>query len=499
MSTNLETVLNTIQADKNNNCKPENIRYGTELLGVKGTLKPVTLNGGDTATCIYLQDETPTDKNGIWINTDKICDQISIENELYTNQYTVVSKVQGQVDSTNLINKITLPSTFGGSTYCQKGNIMHIFGRYAYNTSTSVGNVDENLKIQHYSYDFEKNEWTKLSDCPTPQGGGGAVWIDNYIYIFGTVYKDYVMYAYKYNVIDDTWERLADITLENSPLFSSSSDYVYFLDCCHNNMSNPNLIYLRKSNTVLIYNIETNTYEKYSSFMQNVRTSYYKETTYNYRVLFAFYNNMIIFLSTHDNYDPSGIYLDGYDVVQDKYINIKYFSFNKFFNYDTLNSKADFSYGGGLYDTFVVGSKQNDYVKSLYDLTSFTAGYFRSTVHGGGDSLTLSSYYPCGIFKDNGVKNIICFGTSSYSYANECSGLVLDNKDLVYDKNTVVLYINNGSTGKYKTELFKNDKIINGKSYIWFDDVNIYDATDGKLLRNLPTYYGNGTDWVKIK
>ena len=90
MSTNLETVLNTIQADKNNNCKPENIRYGTELLGVKGTLKPVTLDGGDVSMNIYNGDVVPTDPNGIWLNTDKQYEQIYAETNKYTNAYSFI-------------------------------------------------------------------------------------------------------------------------------------------------------------------------------------------------------------------------------------------------------------------------------------------------------------------------------------------------------------------------------------------------------------------------
>ena len=79
MSTNLETILNKIQTNKNTNVKPENIRYGVDILGVNGTMRPVEVTGGDTGTCIYTQNETPTDFNGIWINTDKNCNDIYVE------------------------------------------------------------------------------------------------------------------------------------------------------------------------------------------------------------------------------------------------------------------------------------------------------------------------------------------------------------------------------------------------------------------------------------
>ena len=71
MSVNLESVLKNIQKEKNTKLIADNLRYGVNCMGVQGGLHPVTIEGGNIGEAIYLQDTTPEDPNGIWINTDK--------------------------------------------------------------------------------------------------------------------------------------------------------------------------------------------------------------------------------------------------------------------------------------------------------------------------------------------------------------------------------------------------------------------------------------------
>ena len=53
--------------------------------------------------------------------------------------------------------------------------------------------------------------------------------------------------------------------------------------------------------------------------------------------------------------------------------------------------------------------------------------------------------------------------------------------------------------GVYTTPLYQNEKVVNGKIYQRFNDVNFWDAENQILIKNLSTYYGDGTDWIQIK
>ena len=50
---------------------------------------------------------------------------------------------------------------------------------------------------------------------------------------------------------------------------------------------------------------------------------------------------------------------------------------------------------------------------------------------------------------------------------------------------------------RYETELFSND-IFDVPAKYKFKDV-LYYTTQGGLETDIPTYYGNGTQWVKFK
>ena len=167
MSVNLESVLKNIQSEKNTKLSPENIRKGITALGVQGTLQPVTVSGGDVGLAIYLQDETPTNPEGIWMNTDKTYDDIYIETEIHTTQHSNISSANTTDDDSNFIKGRTVPTNLSLSTYCQRGNKFHFFGHW----TSSLNDTSSTLTLQHYSYDFDTNVWTKLSDCPIPQGG----------------------------------------------------------------------------------------------------------------------------------------------------------------------------------------------------------------------------------------------------------------------------------------------------------------------------------------
>lgn len=114
-----------------------------------------------------------------------------------------------------------------------------------------------------------------------------------------------------------------------------------------------------------------------------------------------------------------------------------------------------------------------------------------------------SSGYPvCNFVTDRG--NVIVFfgGITSGTTANANNqiGIIVQDKDYSdLENNTLIIYTTDGSMGTYTTALYLDNKVINGKIYQRFNDVNFWDAENQTLIKNLRTSCGNGTDWVQIK
>lgn len=79
-------------------------------------------------------------------------------------------------------------------------------------------------------------------------------------------------------------------------------------------------------------------------------------------------------------------------------------------------------------------------------------------------------------------------GSQVYKIASETSS---------YDENTLVLIQGRYKTTKRDITLFSLPETSVGKLQWSFND--IFPCVDGQLLTNIPTYYGNGTEWIKYK
>ncbi len=114
----------------------------------------------------------------------------------------------------------------------------------------------------------------------------------------------------------------------------------------------------------------------------------------------------------------------------------------------------------------------------------------------------VNGYPVCNFITDRG--NVIVFfggitSGTTVSSNNEIGIIVQDKNYQDLENNTLIVYSTDGTMGIYTTLIYQNDKVINGKIYQRFNDVNFWDATNNVLIKNLSTYYGNGTNWVQIK
>ena len=82
-------------------------------------------------------------------------------------------------------------------------------------------------------------------------------------------------------------------------------------------------------------------------------------------------------------------------------------------------------------------------------------------------------------------------GTNCYAFASSVS----------FNNNTLIIIKTSEHDGLYKTQFFQPPEDINpdymGRIVSGFDDALLY--ADNTIQDSLPTYYGNGTEWIKFK
>lgn len=75
----------------------------------------------------------------------------------------------------------------------------------------------------------------------------------------------------------------------------------------------------------------------------------------------------------------------------------------------------------------------------------------------------------------------------------------LNAKGNSYDKNAIVIYPSRYDIAKYKTQLFSAPDNVQGRMLYSFNNAWYYDVETDGLDDTIPTYYGNGTEWIKFK
>lgn len=483
MSVNLTHVLDEILTEKNLNMKPEDIRYGKTMMGVKGTLRPFTIEGSDTATLIYTGDETPINYDGLWLNTDKTYENIYIENERYTNVHSFMysNDPTDQGDVTNIIRGVVAPVDLKGCVYVQRGNVVHFFGYY----NTTVAENTTTRIHQHYKYDFDTNTWTKLIDTPTPQGLGDAVWKNDYIYIFGSSHDGYGAYVYKYDINNDSYERLTDIIKDgaNSPVSAVLGD--------------GNDVYYYAGRHIYKYNLDTGlTMDLYacSSSTSSITTSmnFFTILSGNYYPYHAgkavyregmLYHSYRYYYSSSSKYDS---YISKFDTVTNKMINT---SFTTGTDYATIRAyDGEYMYipyaAGTTYSTL---TGYNFSTETRYSWKSSST--FSTAVSMGG--------YPMCVFTAEPYDILCCIGEPTQTIA-----MTLNAKEYDFPGNTLIFYSTTNSSGAHRTQLFKNNKMLNnGRMLTAFNDIHLWEKgeTTNTLHKNIETHIGDGTQWVQIK
>lgn len=299
----------------------------------------------------------------------------------------------------------------------------------------------------NYKYDTLTDTYTKLTNVPYSFYHGSATTIGTDIYLFGGDGGN--ANNYKYNTLTDTYTKLANI-----PYPFINGDVV-----------------LVGTNIYLFGSSVSSSYYK-NAYKYDILTDTYTQLT---NIPYNFYNGRVATVGTD-------IYLFGgtggatntykYDTLTGTYTQL-------------TNIPYSFVMGSAVAvgtAVYLFGTSSSGAGKNAYKYSTLTDTYTQLT------DIPYDFYYSQASAVDN---YIYLFGGTPYP--TKVQVYTLESKTYSQDNLVVILQGNSG----YKTELYSNVKDVLPPKYLFLDAW--YYTTANGLETDIPTYYGNGTNWVKIK
>lgn len=438
--------------ETNEDLTEEFVVYDTELTEQETMLSDVSrtlhskVSGGNLVKPhIFVQEEEPSVREGIWLkNTTLPYDDIVIDTHAYLPNTWFTNGEFGALPYSL--------SSMRDSDTKNRGNFA-VVGDYLY-YFTSMYN---STKWHSYRYNTVDMTFETISSIPTTEQmfGSAVTVVGTDVYFFGGGGSGTRILAFKYDTLTDAYTQLANLPGKRMGMGICAIDNIIYLfgGCVQANA-------ISTQTACYKYHIETNTYEQIADYPT---VGYSPYTMYLSAVPIG--TNIYIFGGQY-----SGQYVQGYRI------------------YDTLtNEFSAFTSVSGLYNLYppaIVGTKvyfpsvANGPIK-IFDLTSNTCE--------DNDVVSPRSYARNGVYFING--KIYC------PYDSYLDVLTLEGS--VYDKDSVVLIQNENIESWLGTELITLPNVINRLRYK-FNDVFYY-STETGLDDTIPTYYGDGTKWVKIK
>lgn len=327
------------------------------------------------------------------------------------------------------------------------GNYVYLFG----------GDVTSNTRSYVYKYDLTNNSYARLSNMPFITAYKPAIAIGTDIYISG--YSSGTNVFYKFNTTTETYTKLANepISLEFSCLINVG-DYIYAIG--GTNMKN----------NMYKYSISNNTWTLMSSKLPE---------------LFSQTSGFVI---GTDIYLVSTC-LSGYASTQHNYV------------FDTVTE---------TFRTLPSVSPEGFVV-----VATLVEDNFVYLVGGGGtDNPRMFKYYPdtdmyvkCGYLPGGYGACPICYGNEflsfgGYGKTRNLFGVTIDKREtpIVNGKTVIVDTIENPKEFNKSITLLDNinSPLLNLNEYHtkYFVDI-IYKLNENNI--DVPVYYGDGTQWIKIK
>ena len=318
-----------------------------------------------------------------------------------------------------------------------------------------LGSNNSNYKKYAYKYNTLTNTYTKLTNIPYDFSGGSAVVIDTEIYLLGG--GSSIESNYKYNTLTNTYTQLANMPHEfsNGSAVAIGTDIYLFGSSCRSSY----MLYAYKYNTL------TNTYTKLTN------------------IPYEFYSGSAVAIGT-DIYLFGGYYYKRYT-----------YKYNILTNTYTqlANIPYDF-YNGGVAvvigtDIYLFGGSGNN--TGFYKYNTLTNTYTQLT------NIPYNFYYGAAVvigtdiylFGGNGGK------TKTRIYHIQTKTYNTDNTVIIAQgrKSTGTTYNTGYAVKLLNTTFDEGFEPLYGVVDAWF-----YTTQDG-VDTTIPTYYGDGTQWIKFK
>lgn len=345
---------------------------------------------------------------------------------------------------------------FTGGEWVPDGVITRLPTKYDRGWSATIGTDIYLFSFSYktYKYDTLTNTYTPLRNVPdtVPGYGQGAAVVGTDIYLLGTAYDDENT-NYKYDTLTNTYTQLTNIPYK----FSRASVAAVGTDIHLFGGSNNHYYHYK-------YNTLTDTYTKLSNIPYNFGEGYAVTVGTDIYLLGGSYTT-----NKNENYR--------YNTLTDTYTKLTNIPF-KFVNGVAVNV--------GTY-IYLLGSSYTTNHNENYRYNIVTNTY---------EKLTDAPYgvYSSGIGYANG--RIYIFGGEISGTNQNARAFVLESD--TYEQDNLVV-INQGKYGVvgYDVELFTNTKSLTPPVYSVADAY--YYTIEGGLDDTIPTYYGDGTQWIKFK
>lgn len=221
-----------------------NTRLGVNNDTLDSILEQInTLPSGRSNNNIFIQEDEPENKTGLWVKTDKDIKDVSILNLILTLTW-------------NSLTTMEYPVTY--PRVVKLGEYLYIFGG---RDSSGVATA------RAYKYHIPTNTFTRLTDMPEAKRGAAIGIVGTNVYIFGgQTSNSFSKKSYKYDTLLDSYTQITDYPQVCSDMsFGTVGTDIYMFGGTKTASSSNVLTYAYKYDTL------TNSYTTLTSFPQGFR------------------------------------------------------------------------------------------------------------------------------------------------------------------------------------------------------------------------------------
>lgn len=395
---------------------------------------------------IFVQEDEPETKDGIWLQTNNL-------------QYATLNLINSN-DTCSWDRYELLPDT--GTRECGAA----LVGEYIY---IFAGTNNSNTHTAYAKkYNIETGVVTSITNYPISCYGILCVSYGTDIYLFGARYSGgYSSNAYKYDTLTDTYTALSNMPISVGQVGGTIiGDDVYLFGGTTANGRTAN---------AYKYNISTDTYIQLNSL----------PTVRNTVAVAHIGTDVYLFGGLGESASISDAYK--YDTLTDTYTKLSDVPHDGFGMGCVAYNNQIYVFGGN-------GSAEDDVHRDVYLYNPMTDTYIATgtTVYG------VARIQSSCVINDNiiyivGGESGTITNTSYDTLTPLClryiqKGTIQADDDYTNDKNALLIYCR------------KDGVSVNLSNTLQckMSDIMYYSITDG-LNNTIPTYYGNGTEWIKFK